>query len=96
MFAKIDVPNPFTIAKETMIDGEDVMISQDFLPELIRDISSSIINNTPTLTEDYFTAYDFLMHRVLEAINNAIKIASGGEIILDVDTIYSTGNLFEV
>ena len=49
------------------------------------------------MTEDYFTAYDFLMHRVLEAINNAIKIASGGEIILDVDdTIYSTGHLFEV
>jgi hypothetical protein len=97
MFAKIDVPNPFTIAKETMIDGEDVMISQDFLPELIRDISLSIINNTHSLTEDCFTAYDFLMHRVLEAINNAIKIASGGEIVLDLDdTIYSTGNLFEV
>ncbi|MFW9950018.1 MAG: hypothetical protein ACFFKA_07825 [Candidatus Thorarchaeota archaeon] len=97
MFAKIDVPNPFTIAKETMTDAEEIMISQDFLPELIRDISSCIANDNTSQTEDCFTAYDFFMNRVLEGINNGIKIASGGEIILeDNDTIYSTGNLFEI
>ena len=49
------------------------------------------------LYEDCYTAFDFMMTRVLEGINNAVKIASGGEIILELDgTIYSTGNLFEI
>jgi hypothetical protein len=97
MFAKIDVLNPFLIAKETMIDSEDLMINQDFLPELIPNISSSIIENNMSLAQDCFKAYDFFMNRVLEGINNGVKIASGGEIILDLtDTIYNTGNLFEI
>jgi hypothetical protein len=97
MFAKIDVPSPFTIAKETMTDAEEIMISQDFLPELIRDISSCIADNNLSQAEDCFTAYDFFMNCVLEGIKNGVKIASGGEIILeDNDTIYSTGNLFEI
>ncbi len=97
MFAKIDVLNPFLIPKETMIDTEDIMISQDFLPELIPDISSCILEENTSLTEDCFTAYDFFMNRVLEGINNGVKIASGGEINLDLDdTIYSMGNLFEI
>jgi hypothetical protein len=35
------------------------------------------------------------MNNVLEGINYAIKIASGGQIELDIDgTIYNTGNIF--
>jgi hypothetical protein len=97
MFAKIDVLNPFLIPKETMVDAEDIMVSQDFLPELIPDISSCILEENTSLTEDCYTAYDFFMNRVLEGINNGVKIASGGEINLDLNgTIYSTGNLFEL
>jgi hypothetical protein len=97
MFASIDVFNPFLLAKETMIDSEELMISQDFLPELIPDISQCIQEDKPSLIEDCYNAFDFMIVRVLEGINNAIKIASGGEIILDIDdAIYSTGNLFEI
>jgi hypothetical protein len=95
MLAKIDVPNPFTIARETMIDTEDIMISQDFIPELIPAISKCLSENQHDQLTDCFKAYDFMMKSVLEGINYAIKIASGGQIELDLnDTIYNTGNIF--
>ncbi|MFX1589954.1 MAG: hypothetical protein ACFFC1_17565 [Promethearchaeota archaeon] len=97
MFAKMDVMNPFTIAKETMIDAEEIMISQDFIPELIPAISNCLLEGHSDQLEDCFTAYDFMMKRVLEGINNAVEIASGGQILLDLDgTIYNTGNIFEI
>jgi len=97
MFASIDVFNPFLLAKETMIDSEELMINQDFLPELIPDISHCIQEEKTNLVEDCYTAFEFMITRVLEGINNAVKIASGGEIILEIDgTIYNTGNLFEI
>ncbi|GAH13334.1 unnamed protein product, partial [marine sediment metagenome] len=35
--------------------------------------------------------------RVLEGINYAITIASGGQILLELDeTIYNSGNIFEI
>lgn len=97
MFAYIDVFNPFLLAKETMIDSEELMISQDFLPELIPDISQCIQEEKTSQIEDFYNAFEFMMVHVLEGINNAVKIASGGEILLDLNgTIYSTGNLFEI
>lgn len=96
LFAKMDVMNPFSIAKETMIDVEEIMVSQDFIPELIPAISNCLVQKQKNQLEDCFTAYDFMMARVLEGINNAIEIASGKQIILDLDgTIYNTGNIFE-
>ena len=95
MLAKIDVSNPFSIARETMIDTEDIMISQDFIPELIPAISKCLLEIHNDQMIDCFKAYDFMMNSVLEGINNAIKIASGGQIELDIDgTIYNTGNIF--
>ncbi len=97
MFAKMDVYNPFTMAKETMIDAEEMMISQDFIPELIPAISSCYAEVNMTQLEDCFRAYEFMMNRVLEGINYAVDIASGGQINLDLDaTIYNTGNIFEI
>jgi len=97
MFAKMDVYNPFTIGKETMIDAEEMMISQDFIPELIPAISSCYAEGIMTQLEDCFRAYEFMMNRVLEGINYAVEIASGGQITLDLDaTIYDTGNIFEI
>ncbi len=97
MFAQMDVYNPFTIAGETMIDAEEMMISQDFIPELIPAISQYYAEKQMSQLEGCFRAYEFMMHRVLEGINYATKIASGGQIILDLDsTIYNTGNIFEL
>jgi len=97
MFAQMDVYNPFTIAGETMIDAEEMMISQDFIPELIPAISQCYAEKHMSHLEDCFRAYEFMMHRVLEGINYAVKIASGGQIILELDsTIYNTGNIFEL
>jgi len=96
MFAKMDVFTPFTLAKETMIDAEEIMVSQDFIPELIPAISSCLLEGNTDQLEDCFTAYDFMENRVLEGINYAIEIASGGQINLDLEgTIYDTGNIFK-
>jgi len=95
MFAQMDVYKPFTLAKEANIDAEDLMISQDFIPELIPAISQCYAEKHMPQLEDCFTAYEFLMNRVLEGINYAVEIASGGQILLDLDTtIYNTGNIF--
>ncbi|MFW9901946.1 MAG: hypothetical protein ACFFDY_11800 [Candidatus Thorarchaeota archaeon] len=97
MFAQIDVYNPFTLAKEIDVDAEEMMISQDFIPELIPAISQCYAEQHMPQLEDCFRAYEFMMHRVLEGINYAVEIASGGQIILDIDsTIYNTGNIFEL
>lgn len=93
----MDVYNPFILAKEIDVDAEEMMISQDFIPELIPAISQYYAENKKAQLEDCFRAYGFMMHRTLEGINNAVEIASGGQIILDLDsTIYNTGNIFEI
>ncbi|MBY9003236.1 MAG: hypothetical protein KGD73_04640 [Candidatus Lokiarchaeota archaeon] len=97
MFAQMDVYNPFTLAKEIMIDAEEIMLSQDFIPTLIPAISNCYLVNNPAQLEDLFQAFEFMMTRVLEGINYAIEIASGGQIILDLEgTIYSSGNIFDI
>lgn len=97
MFGKMDVFNPFTIGIETMIDAEEIMISQDFIPELIPAISHCYADKTMNRLDDCFRAYEFMMNRVLEGINFAIGTASGGQINLDLDgTIYDTGNVFNI
>ncbi len=97
MFAHMDVLSPFTDGKETMIDAEEIMLSQDFIPVLIPAISNCYLGNNPAQLEDLFQAYEFMMKRVLEGLNYAIEIASGGQIILDLDdTIYNSGNIFDI
>ena len=97
MFAQMDVYNPFRIADEAMIDAEEMMVSQDFIPELIPAMSRCYAGESKTPLEDCYTAYEFMMNRVLESINYAVSIASGGQIKLDLEgTIYNTGNIFEV
>lgn len=97
MFAQIDVYNPFSVGKEVMIDAEEIMLNQDFIPVLIPAISSAYSKNTKVQLEDLFRAYEFMMKRVLEGINYAIEIASSGQILLDLeDTIYNSGNIFDI
>jgi len=97
MFAHIDVLNPFSLGKEGMIDTEEIMLTQDFIPELIPAISRAYSEDKKSQLEDLFRAYEFMMNRVLEGINYAIEIASGGQILLGLDdTIYSSGNIFDI
>lgn len=97
MFAQMDVYNPFTIADETMIDVEEMMISHDFIPELIPAMSRCFAGDTIAPLINCFSAYDFMMNKILEGINKAVEIASGGQIELDLEgTIYNTGNIFEI
>ncbi|MFX0156004.1 MAG: hypothetical protein ACFE9Q_15905 [Candidatus Hodarchaeota archaeon] len=97
MFAQMDVYNPFLKAGEVMINAEEMMISQDFIPELIPAVSQCYAEKHMLQLEDCFRAYEFMMHRVLEGINYAVEIASGGQIVLDLDdAIYNTGNIFEI
>jgi hypothetical protein len=97
MFAQMDVYKPFRIKDEAMIDIEEMMMSQDFIPELIPAISRCYAGESATPLEDCFTAYEFMMNRTLEGINYAVELASGGQIHLGLeDTIYNTGNIFEI
>ncbi|MHA2289786.1 MAG: hypothetical protein ACXABG_13460 [Promethearchaeota archaeon] len=97
MFAQIDVFDPFSEGKEAMVDAEEFMINQDFIPVLIPAISNAYSGSKRAQLEDLFRAYEFMMKRVLEGINYAVEIASGGQILLDLEgTIYNSGNIFEI
>jgi len=97
MFAQMDVYTPFTIGIEAMIDAEEIMISQDFIPELVPAISRRYAEKSMAQLEDCFRAQEFMMKKVLEGINFAVETASGGQINLELEeTIYNTGNIFEI
>jgi len=97
MFAKIDVLSPFSKAKNSAVNPEELMISQDFLPELIPAISKCIKDAKLEQLKELLLALNFMTENVLESINNAVEIASGGEIILEgEETIFSLGNIFTV
>ena len=89
------VPNDSVKLEMTMVI--DFEKPEDFIPELIPAISQCYAGNQTQQLRDCFTAYEFMMNRVLEGINYAVEIASGGAILLDLDsTIYNTGNIFEL
>ena len=95
MFAKMDLHNPFSLTEETALDLEEIMISNDFIPELLPAISKSLQDNNLSQLEDCINAFDFFMDKVLNGINKAIEITSGGQIQIGLyDTIYDTGNIF--
>jgi len=97
MFAVMDLHNPLSRTKETEIDAEEIMLSNDFIPELLPAISNSLRQNNLDHLKECLKAFDFLMDNVLEGINNAIEVTSGGQLKLDLyDTIYTTGNIFYV
>ena len=81
--------------EETALNLEEIMISNDFIPELLPAISKSLQENNIPLLEDCINAFEFLMDKVLNGINKAIEITSGGQIQIGLyDTIYDTGNIF--
>jgi hypothetical protein len=95
MFAKMDLHNPFSSKEESVFNIEEIMISNDFIPTLLPAISNSLRENNLNQLKDCIKAFDFLMDKVLNAINKTIEIASGGDIELELnDTIYYDGDIF--
>jgi hypothetical protein len=95
IFAKMDLHNPFSFTEESALDLEEIMVSNDFIPELLPAISKSLQNNNLTQLEECISAFEFLSDKVLNGINKAIEITSGGQLKIDLyDTIYDTGNMF--
>jgi len=94
MLSKMDVDAPFSYTKHAMIDAEKVMVSNDFIPELIPAISKSATYNNPHLSDDCINGFNFLMDQVLEGINKAFEIASRGQIELEKTELpFHTGNI---
>jgi hypothetical protein len=95
MFAKMDLQNPFSLTEDINFNLEELMISNDFIPELLPAISKSLRENNLTQIGDCINAFEFLMDKVLNGINKAIEITSGGQIQIGLyETIYDTGNIF--
>jgi len=95
MFAKMDLHNPFHHTDETMTNAEDIMISNDFIPELLPAISESLRIKNFDLLNDCIKAFEFLMNRVLNSINRAIDTTFGGQIKIGLyEGIYTMGNIF--
>ncbi len=93
IFAKMDLLNPFSHLEE-ILDIEELMISNDFIPELIPAISKNLQIGNEIQVKECVKAFDFLMDAVLNSINKVIEISSGGQIQIGIyDTIYNSGDL---
>lgn len=93
IFAQMDLSNPFSRSGD-MIDAEDLMVSNDFIPELIPAICKNLAIGNIKQYDDCQNAFNFLLEKVLKAINRTVEIASRGQIQLNLDdTIYYTGNV---
>ncbi len=96
IFSKLDVSSPFSFTQNAMVDAERVMLSNDFIPELLPAISKSITYRKPHLIDDCIKVFSFLMDQVLEGINEAFKIASQSKIQLNkYELPYYTGDIFD-
>ena len=97
LFMKLDVPQPFAFVGDHMIDAEQIMISSDFLPDLLINISDALERKNYTLSLELLNAFEFMMERVLKGINNAVGIASNDRIHLGINGIqYSSGGIFQM
>ena len=83
LFSKIDVLKPFRTA-EIQVDVEETISSSVTIPNMIEAISNFHSKKDFNLLNDSLLAFDFLLVKILEGINNAISIASGGQIELDL------------
>jgi len=96
MLMRMDVPQPFYVEENTEINVEDMMIDQDFIPTMIPAIAKNYSENNIAHIEELYNVFEFIMNRILDGINNAVKITSEGQIKLDRDElIYTSGHVFE-
>ncbi|TFF92946.1 MAG: hypothetical protein EU544_06615, partial [Promethearchaeota archaeon] len=59
MFARIDVKYPFNRGKDLDVNEEEFMISNDFLPELLKSIAVSYEEKNYLQLKDLLTAFEF-------------------------------------
>ncbi len=85
LFSKLDVDQPFAGRGTGILDPEDTMVSNDFIPELLPAISRRISEHKIGVAEGLYNAVKIMMNTVLDGINHAIVIASGGQIKLARD-----------
>ncbi|MFX1385498.1 MAG: hypothetical protein ACFFBP_24035 [Promethearchaeota archaeon] len=85
LFSKIDVLKPFRTG-DIQVDVEETISSNIIIPNMIQAVSNFHSENNLNLLKDSFLAFEFLIKNVLEGINNALGIASGGQIQLDLES----------
>ncbi len=97
IFRHLDIPNPFEHRDGHMINVADTILDNAFIPELIPAISNAIANKNVGQLNDLHQAFNFLMARVINGLNNAIDIASNKQISLGEEQIlYYTGNVLNL
>lgn len=93
IFFQMDLSDPFSRSQD-MINAEEVMISNDFIPELVPAICNNLSSGNMKQYEDCKKAFDFLLEKVLEGINRSIETSSRNQIQLGLyDSLYYTGDI---
>ncbi len=91
LFTALDLTQPFSHGKDEAFNPEEIMVSQDFIPELVPAISKNVGEKNEYMVKRSVEAFDQLMNIVLDGINLAYQAASGKEINLD-----RTGLLYKI
>ncbi len=92
LFSKIDVNKPFR-TKDIQMDVEETISSNVTIPDLIQAISTFHSEENADLLKDSFLAFEFLLKSILEGINNAVEISSGGQIQLNLHSNINDFNI---
>jgi len=82
LFAALDITQPFSRGKPETFNPEEIMVSQDFIPELAPAMSQCLAENNVIQLRRCVDAFIQLNDMVLEGINIAYEVASGKEIHL--------------
>ncbi|MHA1584840.1 MAG: hypothetical protein ACTSWL_06270 [Promethearchaeota archaeon] len=94
IFAYMDVPLPFEHKDGHMVGVFDALINPDFIPKLIPAMSAALEKENFSQFEDLLQAFEFFTVRIIDGINNAVKIASNNQINLTQNqTLYYTGKM---
>ena len=96
IFSHMDVPHPFDHKDSHVIDFEQKLLSPDFIPKLITSMTTALKRQKYFLLADLHKAFDFLIDRMLDGINQAIKVTANYQIHLEREqTLYYVGNLLD-
>ncbi|MHA1619678.1 MAG: hypothetical protein ACTSVZ_10395, partial [Promethearchaeota archaeon] len=96
IFSHMDVPHPFDHKDSHMIDFEQTLLSPEFIPKLITSMTTALKNQKYFLLADLHKAFDFLIDRVIDGIDQAIRIAANHQLRLEREqTLYYVGNLLD-
>ncbi|TXT67653.1 MAG: hypothetical protein BAJALOKI1v1_30014 [Promethearchaeota archaeon] len=96
MLAQMDINDPFCITRKRIIDAEEIMVSNDFIPELIPALARGLRHSNEQVLNHCSDAFYFLLDEVLLGINNAIKTASRNKLELELyELIFDTQQILQ-